>query len=252
MPLNGLPLMLESILDILLKDNDLTSWYIKSESDFTQLTVRFRNMAASGGQPLVDCKYKKMTHSQMTRDKARCTMWNSKLNPEASVFTGRPDTNVRETCAEVHTQSCDVPGNQQDSQQYPMVSPASTPTPTHTGDQQYDDTRPKQRAESKSSATLPSDSPTTPTPISPRVTRRQTRLQAAKVMDNQPSPFVGQVDGAYDTVSSPTLPSPKCDRPSCGEKDYLACKELQGNTWQRALYDKMCRLADGGKGEGHG
>ena len=248
MPLIGLPVILENILDVLLKDTDLTSWYMKSESDFTQLTVRFRNMAATDGQSQTDCKYKKMTPSQMTRDKSRCAIWKSRLNPEADIYTGQPINNG--TLVDENEKSCDIPVNQQDSQQYQMAPPpASMSSLSHATDQQYDSTRPKQKAEPETNAILPSDCPP-----SPRLTRRQARLNSSKPLTNQPSPVVGQVDGAYDSVPTPRLPSQKRDRPSGGKKDYAYsdCKELQGDTWQRALYDKMCRLADGGKDEGHG
>ena len=76
-------------------------------------------------------------------------------------------------------------------------------------------------------------------------------MTSTKPLTNQPSPVVGQVDGTYDAVSSPNLPRPKCDK-SSGDINVLACKELQGDTWQRALYDKMCWMVDGGKDEGHG
>ena len=114
---------------MLLQDTDLASWYMKSEVDFTELTVRFRNMAASGGQPSTDCKYKKVTPSQMTRDKSRCAMQRSRLNPEAAVFIGQPINNV--TLVDDSKESCDISVNQQDLQQYQVAIKYIKPKPSY-------------------------------------------------------------------------------------------------------------------------
>ena len=65
-----LPLLIENALDMLLKDTDLTSWKIKSELDFTQITVRLRNMAATQVS-----RYENVSPSQIVRDKVRATKW---------------------------------------------------------------------------------------------------------------------------------------------------------------------------------
>ena len=70
MPLEGLPKILEVTLEALLKDISMSSWQIRSGKDCTQVTLRF-SMSAMTVEAVVDSHYKKMTPSQMSRDRSR-------------------------------------------------------------------------------------------------------------------------------------------------------------------------------------
>ena len=124
-PLIGLPLLLENALDMLLKDTDLTSGHIKSESDFTQITVRFRNMTAIGDQVTQVSKYREVPPSQIVRDNIRATKWRDTARDrivEKTQLEGLLDDK------EALGESChknEIPqsaGNQQESKQLEIAS----------------------------------------------------------------------------------------------------------------------------------
>ena len=59
---------------MLLKAGDLTSWNIRGDTDFTQVTIRF-NMATDGQLVTKDTKFKKVPPSQINRDRDRAYRW---------------------------------------------------------------------------------------------------------------------------------------------------------------------------------
>ncbi len=69
MTIQELPKPLESTLDTLLMDNQLTSWHIKGGQHFIQVTIRFSTTAI--GPNIAEVKYRKASPSQIIRDKNR-------------------------------------------------------------------------------------------------------------------------------------------------------------------------------------
>ena len=68
MPVNGLPLVLETLLDKLVCDFGLQSWSMFGKTDCTQVSLRFSIEAMTGER---DIKYKRARPSQVKRDMDR-------------------------------------------------------------------------------------------------------------------------------------------------------------------------------------
>ena len=69
MSLEGMPLVLENSLDMLLKENVLSSWQIRSGDQYTQVTMRFSNTAILPTDK--DIVYRRAPPSQIARDRKR-------------------------------------------------------------------------------------------------------------------------------------------------------------------------------------
>ena len=54
MPVEGLPKVLETIMDSMISESEVSSWYIKGGPEFTQLTIRFDNAAMTGSSTAGD------------------------------------------------------------------------------------------------------------------------------------------------------------------------------------------------------
>ena len=69
MPLDRIPFILENSLDLLFKQNPLSSWQIRSGDQYTQVTMRFSNTAILSTEEEV--VYRKAPPSQLARDRKR-------------------------------------------------------------------------------------------------------------------------------------------------------------------------------------
>ena len=83
MPINGLPMTLETMLNVLISDNEFTSWQIRSGMEYTQVTLRFSLNPKEVKTDTVEC-YKRVSKAQLTRGRARAAHWreNKHFNDE--------------------------------------------------------------------------------------------------------------------------------------------------------------------------
>ena len=65
----GIPLILVNNLDMLFKENQLSSWQVRSGQQYTQVTIRFNNMEARPAEGEVI--YRRASPSQIARDRQR-------------------------------------------------------------------------------------------------------------------------------------------------------------------------------------
>ena len=131
---NGLPNILNTMLDTLLAENIVISWNIRGEKDYTQLSIRFGN----GKEGAVnDIAYRKAPPSRVTRDKQRQYNWKmGNMHCDDSNNKIQDDLNKQYR----HTENNDI-GNQTEVDQ--GLSPILTTTVDmksnvglDTGDQQ--------------------------------------------------------------------------------------------------------------------
>ena len=80
MSLNGLPLVLETLLAKLLQDMPLISWNINGKSTSTNVILRFGMATNTTDIEGLQVKYKRVKPSQLARDKARATNYNTESN----------------------------------------------------------------------------------------------------------------------------------------------------------------------------
>ena len=69
MPVEGLPKVLETTLDSLLKNNLLSSWIMRGGDEFIQLSIRFSNTAIAAD--MGEVKYRRASQSRLARDRLR-------------------------------------------------------------------------------------------------------------------------------------------------------------------------------------
>ena len=79
MPVEGLPSALETTMEALMKDNKLCSWQIKGDDYGTQVIVRFSPAAMTDGTPMLDYAYRRLSPSQMSRDRTRMSKYRDRL-----------------------------------------------------------------------------------------------------------------------------------------------------------------------------
>lgn len=84
MPLEGLPKVLEVMLDNMLSDSSLSSWFVKGGHDFTQITIRFDTSAMT--QNTEDkIMYKKVSKRKIERDSNRAEQWRNKATTNVEI-----------------------------------------------------------------------------------------------------------------------------------------------------------------------
>ena len=74
MPVDGLPLMLETVMNALLESNSVDSWSMRGLMDYSQLTLRFK--MAPDSIAIENYTYKKKSQKQVDRDRNRSETWN--------------------------------------------------------------------------------------------------------------------------------------------------------------------------------
>ena len=70
---NQLPKLLVQTLDNLLADHTLTTWFVKGGSSYTQVSLRFNNMADDMNTE--DMVYKRVSERRLNRDRERARNW---------------------------------------------------------------------------------------------------------------------------------------------------------------------------------
>ena len=121
MPLEGLPEILEVTLASILKNTHMSPWQTRSGKDCTQVTLRF-SMSAMTVEAVVGCHYKKMTPSQMSRDRNRMNKWWNRMdisvldNVDKDVDKDSKITMTRDKTSETTQKSLHCGGNQCDQQ----------------------------------------------------------------------------------------------------------------------------------------
>ena len=75
MPVNGLPITLENLINTILKDNGVQSWQMKGFSGYTHVILKFK-MDDSTSQS-ADFTYKRKPKLQAMRDRKRADKWNT-------------------------------------------------------------------------------------------------------------------------------------------------------------------------------
>ena len=86
MPVSGLPNNLEVYLNETLRGSTITSWNIRGEQDYTQVTIRFGSTAMLD----TNVKYRKVPPSRIVRDKARAARYNDQVEVQQAsehIFT---------------------------------------------------------------------------------------------------------------------------------------------------------------------
>ena len=92
MPLDKLPKVLVTILDNMLSESIVSSWYVRGGSEFTQVSIKFEG-AAMTDSTLQKVAYKKLSQKRMARDMNRAQDWRANMNAECQT----------EDCNSLHT-----------------------------------------------------------------------------------------------------------------------------------------------------
>ena len=91
MPVDGLPLVLENIINSIITENEVDSWILRGFKEYSQLTLKFK--MASSGDSMEYSTYKKKPKGQIKRDKRRSDKWKYTENKqvESGTIIGRPN-----------------------------------------------------------------------------------------------------------------------------------------------------------------
>ena len=126
MVVKGLPVALETTLNALSSDHDLSSWQIRGGLEFTQVTLRFST--GLKGTPQMDIQqYRRMSESQITRNRDRAATWRDN---QGVLSSGNNGTKYLDTLTVPNiTKNQTTLGNQQvPTEQYSMGTESQTAT----------------------------------------------------------------------------------------------------------------------------
>ena len=111
MPVKGLPMMLEKLLDTLMKDTEIYSWNMKGADGYTHVNLKFK-MADHGHQGM-NLIYKRKPKSQTYRDHRRSDKWKDLQNVDKEYDSRAIDDNSdKESQSDIAIITKDIPVNQ--------------------------------------------------------------------------------------------------------------------------------------------
>ena len=89
---NGLPKVLETMLEAMIEQHTVSSWNIAGGNKFTNITIRFHTGVMTEVNNSEVVKYKRISKHQMDRDKLRSDRWKGHLSHSETLDQGHTES----------------------------------------------------------------------------------------------------------------------------------------------------------------